>query len=69
MPYVNIQIVEDENTIEKKRALVRGVTQVIVDVLGRRPDGTYIIIAEVPAENWGIGYTTIADRRADGAGQ
>ncbi len=65
MPYVNVQIVEDENTAEKKAALVRGITQVIVDVLGRRPDGTYVVIQEVPADSWGIGYQTIAARRAE----
>ncbi len=71
MPYVNIQIVEDDNTAEKKAALVRGATQLLVDVLGRRPEGVYVVVQEIPAENWGIGYDTIAARRAvtEGAGR
>lgn len=67
MPYINIQIVEDENTTEKKQALIRGATQLMVDVLGRRPEGTYVVIQEIPAEDWGIGYQSIAERRAAAA--
>jgi 4-oxalocrotonate tautomerase len=67
MPYIKIQIVEDGNTVEQKQALVRGATQLIVDVLGRRPESTYVVIEEVPQENWGIGYDTIAMRRQKSA--
>lgn len=67
MPYINIQIVEDDNTVEKKEALVRGATQLVVDVLGRRPESTYVVIQEVAQDSWGIGYETIARRRAAAA--
>jgi 4-oxalocrotonate tautomerase len=63
MPYVRIEIVEDGTTAEQKSRLIRGATQLIVDILGRDPKGTYVIIDEIPQDNWGIGYESIAERR------
>lgn len=56
MPYVNIKITrEGDVTPEKKAALIKGVTDVLVDVLGKNPATTFVVIDEVPLENWGIG--------------
>jgi 4-oxalocrotonate tautomerase len=63
MPYIRIEIVEDGTTEEQKARLIRGATELIVDVLGRDPQGTYVVIDEIPQENWGIGYQSIAARR------
>jgi len=37
MPFVNVKITRDGVTPEKKAEVIRGVTQVMVDVLGKTP--------------------------------
>jgi 4-oxalocrotonate tautomerase len=54
MPYVNVRITKDEVTVEQKRQIVEQITQTLVNVLGKRPEHTHIIIDEVEPENWGF---------------
>lgn len=63
MPYVRIDMIQDGANTEQKAELIRGVTDVFVQVLGRNPEGVYIAINEIPPDNWGIGYQTAAERR------
>ena len=37
MPFVNIKITRDGVTPEKKAEVIRGVTKLLVDVLGKNP--------------------------------
>ena len=67
MPYVNIKITRENNTPEQKLALIRGVTQLLVDVLGKNPQTTVVVIDEVDSDNWGIGGDSITVRRAQGS--
>lgn len=67
MPYVNIKITREQNTPEQKAALIRGVTQLLVDVLGKNPQTTVVVIDEVDTDNWGIGGESVTVRRAQGA--
>ena len=53
MPYVNIRMIEGGATAEQKAELIKGVTDVLVNVLGKSPDTTFIVIDEISAENWG----------------
>ena len=64
MPYVNIKITRENNTPEQKAALIRGVTQLLVDVLGKNPQTTVVVIDEVDTDNWGIGGESVTVRRA-----
>jgi len=64
MPYVNIKITRDGATAERKAALIRGVTQVLVDVLDKNPATTVVVIDEVDTDNWGIGGESVTVRRA-----
>jgi 4-oxalocrotonate tautomerase len=66
MPYVNIKITRDGVTPEKKAEVIRGVTQVLVDVLGKNPATTIVVIEEVETDNWGIGGETVTVRRKAG---
>lgn len=63
MPYVNIKITPDGATPEKKRELIAGVTKLLVDVLGKNPETTHVVIDEVPTDNWGIGGESVTHRR------
>jgi 4-oxalocrotonate tautomerase len=64
MPYVNIKITQEGATAEQKAALIRGATQLLVDVLGKNPATTVVVIEEVATDNWGIGGETVTVRRA-----
>ena len=66
MPYVNIRITRDGVTAEQKAALIKGATQLLVDVLNKNPQTTVVIIDEVDTDNWGIGGETVTARRQQG---
>jgi 4-oxalocrotonate tautomerase len=66
MPYVNIRITREGATPDQKAQLIKGVTQLLVDVLGKNPQTTVVVIDEVETGNWGIGGETVAVRRKSG---
>jgi 4-oxalocrotonate tautomerase len=63
MPYVNIKITREGTTAAQKAALIKGATQLLVDVLGKNPATTVVVIEEVDTDNWGVGGETITMRR------
>jgi len=70
MPYVNVRITrEPKNTPDKKAALIRGITDVLVNVLNKDPATTFVIIDEVDLENWGIAGMPTIEYRARRAGK
>ncbi|RLJ64650.1 2-hydroxymuconate tautomerase family protein [Sulfurisoma sediminicola] len=66
MPYVNIRITKEGATPEQKARLIQGATQLLVDVLGKNPATTVVVIDEVDTDNWGIAGESITLRRARG---
>lgn len=66
MPFVNIKITKDGATAEKKAQLIQGVTKLLVDVLGKNPQTTVVVIEEVDSDNWGIGGESVTARRKRG---
>ena len=66
MPYVNIKITNEGVTPEKKELLIKGVTQLLVDVLDKNPNTTFVVIDEVDTDNWGIGGETVTAFRKKG---
>ena len=65
MPYVNIRITREQEpvTSEQKAALIKGVTDLLVDVIKRGPAPTVVVIDEVDTDNYGVGGETITVRR------
>jgi 4-oxalocrotonate tautomerase len=64
MPYVLIQLADNGATSDKEKAeLISGATELLVTVLGKSPDSVYVVINDIPLENWGIGYESLAARR------
>lgn len=61
MPYVNIRITPGA-TDEQKAELIAGTTDLLVRVLNKNPATTFVVIDEVPAENWGSGGISVAER-------
>jgi len=66
MPFVNIKITRDGATPEQKAALIKGATQLLVDVLHKNPQTTVVVIDEVDTDNWGFGGETVTARRQQG---
>lgn len=63
MPYINIKITDENVTSEQKQALIKGTTQLMVDVLNKDPATTFVVIDEVNLDNWGIGYDQVTELR------
>ena len=64
MPYVNIRITREGATDLQKAQLMKGVTDLMVEVLGKNPATTFVIIDEVECENWGIGGVPVKEYRS-----
>jgi 4-oxalocrotonate tautomerase len=63
MPYINIKVTDENVTREQKERLIQGATQLMVDVLNKNPQTTFVVIDEVNTDNWGIGYDVVTDLR------
>ncbi|RLB61517.1 MAG: tautomerase [Deltaproteobacteria bacterium] len=68
MPYVNIKITREQQpiTAQQKAALIKGVTDLLVDVIDRGPKTTVVVIEEIDTDNYGVGGETITVRRSQG---
>ena len=66
MPYVNIKITEEGVTSEQKEKLIKGVTDLLKDILGKNPATTFVVIEEIPTDNWGVGGEQVTTRRKRG---
>ena len=66
MPYVNIKITREGVTVGQKEQLIQGTTQLLVDVLGKNPKTTVVVIDEVDTDNWGIAGESVTKRRQRG---
>jgi 4-oxalocrotonate tautomerase len=70
MPIVTIQITRegteggaDAATREEKAALIKGVSQLLLDVLKKPLESTFVVIDEVDTGNWGWGGLPVLDYR------
>lgn len=63
MPFVNIRITKEGATADQKKQLIKGVTDLLANVLGKNPKTTFVIIDEVDTDNWGIEGEVVTDIR------
>lgn len=63
MPYVNIKITREGATRAQKNEIIKGVTDLLVRVLNKDPNGTFVVIDEVDLENWGVGGLPVDEFR------
>lgn len=70
MPYVNIQITREGTaegrsaaTEDEKRKLIQGVSQLLLEVLNKPLESTFVMIQEVDMENWGVGGINVKELR------
>ena len=67
MPYVRVEIT-DGATVDQKKAIYAGITDLLVKVLNKKPEYTFIVIDEVDGDDWGHKGTSVAEiRRAEAA--
>ena len=73
MPLVNIRLARRDvpTTAAQKAALIAGVTQLMRQVLDKRPESVTVIIDEIDPENWGQGGEPVTEirRRSQGPTQ
>lgn len=53
MPYIKIEVTREGVTREQKQRLIKGVTDVMTDVLNKDPHLTHVVIQEVELDDWG----------------
>ena len=70
MPIVTVQVTREGTksdrsavTAEEKAAIIAGVSQVMLDVLNKPLESTYVVIEEIDLENWGWGGLPTAEYR------
>jgi 4-oxalocrotonate tautomerase len=63
MPIVNIQITKEGATKEQKAELIKGVTELLKNILNKDPNTTFVIIDEVDTGNWGLAGEQVSERR------
>jgi 4-oxalocrotonate tautomerase len=70
MPIVNIKITREGSgpgrnaaTAEEKAALIKGTSQLLLDVLNKPLDSTFVVIEEVELENFGWGGLPVPEFR------
>ncbi|BFM48633.1 4-oxalocrotonate tautomerase family protein [Marinomonas sp. THO17] len=63
MPYVKIRITNEGVTKQQKQALIKGATDLLVEVLGKNPATTVVVIDEVETDNWGIAGEQVTELR------
>lgn len=63
MPYVHMQVTREGVTLEQKEALIKGVTDLLVNILNKKPAQTFVVIEEVETDNWGIAGMTVTKFR------
>ncbi|PSL35024.1 tautomerase family protein [Chitinophaga ginsengisoli] len=66
MPYVKIELTREGVTREQKQQLIKGVTDLITDVLNKDPQLTHVVIQEVNLDDWGFGGEQVSVLREKG---
>ena len=59
MPFVNVKVLKNQVTLEKKKELISGLTDLIVNIMGRDRNSTVITIDELEDSQWAIGGVTL----------
>ena len=70
MPMVTIQVTREGSapgrsavTADEKAQLIKGVSQLLLDVLNKPLDATFVVIQEVELENWGWAGLPVSEIR------
>lgn len=53
MPIVRVEIAKGVASVDQKKAIIRRMTDVLVEELGRNPEFIFVVIDEIDTDNWG----------------
>jgi 4-oxalocrotonate tautomerase len=62
MPTLKVELLEGR-TPEQKTALVKALTQAVVDNLGSKPESVDILLFDIPRQNWATGGIQWSERQ------
>ncbi len=63
MPYIHIRLTREGVTAAQKADLIRRSTDMMVEVLRKDPNTTFVVIEEVDTDNWGVAGQPVTERR------
>lgn len=66
MPYIKIEVTREGVTREQKQKLIKGVTDLVTDVLNKDPHLTHVVIREVELDDWGYAGEQVSVLREQG---
>jgi len=66
MPYVKIELTREGVTREQKQQLIKGITDLITEVLDKDPHLTHVAIQEIELDNWGYAGEQVSVLREKG---
>jgi 4-oxalocrotonate tautomerase len=66
MPYIKIEITREGVTREQKQQLIKGVTNLMTEVLHKDPKLTHVVIQEIDLDDWGYAGEQVSVLREQG---
>lgn len=66
MPYVKLEVTREGITREQKQTLIKGITDLITEVLNKDPQLTHVVIQEVELDDWGFAGEQVSVLREKG---
>jgi 4-oxalocrotonate tautomerase len=66
MPYIKIELTREGVSREQKQRLIKGVTDLITDVLNKDPHLTHVVIQEINTDDWGYAGDQVSVLREKG---
>lgn len=66
MPYIKIEVTREGVTREQKQKLIKGVTDLVTEVLNKDPHLTHVVIQEVELDDWGYAGEQVSVLREQG---
>ena len=61
MPFVNVKMLKGR-TPEQKKALVKAITEVMVNVCNAKPESTMVVIEDIASDHWGKGGKLLSEQ-------
>jgi 4-oxalocrotonate tautomerase len=66
MPYVKIELTREGVSRKQKQQIIKGVTDLITEVLNKDPHLTHVVIQEIELDDWGYAGNQVSVLREQG---
>ncbi|XZF15694.1 tautomerase family protein [Chitinophagaceae bacterium MMS25-I14] len=66
MPYIKIEVTREGVTREQKQAIIKGVTDLMTNILNKDPQLTHVVIQEIELDDWGFAGEQVSVLREKG---